>query len=298
MGGSPVATFTTLLKDITTSSKTTTFTIFNRNSISANAGGLSRQSVSNADLLGGIFINDITYTVGNVRNGDEVDFQSTISQVFDPNQLQLVSTKIIASSVPNIRIGTTDSLYFVTGSGRTGDSVKVRWTFRIKASNFKAYMLPYSGATSGSSNYKFQIYNALGTVGDSFVIASPANAITINKRSDKRTYTICDTAQFTITVHNNAGFGLTIDSINDQLPANFSYISLATGSDIQQSICMNTPDNGSTGNINFTGGIDGITETSFFVPAHDSIVLIYKAKAPCTAQADQSTVVSGFVGLS
>src|SRR6185369_5168297 len=112
---SPQATFNIQLSDNTVTSKTQSFVIYNRSSISANAGGTATQSFTNQDLIGGLIYDDVTYTVGNVQNADESDFQVAVSSQFDPTKITLLSTAVTASAVPGIPNGATDSLYFVTG---------------------------------------------------------------------------------------------------------------------------------------------------------------------------------------
>jgi len=159
----PQATFNITLSDNTVSSKTASFVIRNRSSISANAGGTATQTFSNQDLIGGIVTDDVVYAVGNVQSGDESDFQVAVSTQFDPTKISLLSTKVIATSVPGIVNNTTDSLYFITGNGSNGATVTIRWTFRITSYNFTTYLLPCAGATSGSTNYKYALNTSLGS---------------------------------------------------------------------------------------------------------------------------------------
>src|SRR5213075_707967 len=119
----PQATFNVKLSDNTASWKTTSFVIYNRSSISANAGGAATQTFTNQDIIGGLVYDEVTYAVGNVQNGDESDFQVAVSSSFDPTKVLLLGTQIIASSVPGIPVGATDSLYFVTGNGSNGATI-------------------------------------------------------------------------------------------------------------------------------------------------------------------------------
>src|SRR6185503_3486326 len=83
------ATFNLQLNDNTAGNKTQSIVIANRSSISANAGGTATQSFSNQDIIGGIILDDVTYVVGNVQNGDENDFQVAVSSQFDPTKISL-----------------------------------------------------------------------------------------------------------------------------------------------------------------------------------------------------------------
>src|SRR5688572_4201142 len=146
----PQATFNVQLMDNTAGIKTQSFIIYNRSSISANAGGTATQTFSNQDIIGGLVTDDVTYVVGNVQSGDENDFQVAVSAQFDPTLITLLGTQVIASAVPGIPLGTTDSLYFITGNGSNGATITIRWTFRITGTNFTTYLLPCAGATSGN----------------------------------------------------------------------------------------------------------------------------------------------------
>src|SRR5258706_927886 len=198
---SPQGTFNIQLSDNTASWKTQSFIIYNRSSISANAGGTATQTVSNQDLIGGIISDDVTYVVGNVQNGDESDFQVAVSTQFDPTKVTLLSTQVIASAVPGIPNGATDSLYFITGNGTNGASITIRWTFRIAATNFTTYLLPCAGSTSGGSNYKYALNTSLGS-GSPITVSSAANPLTITKTSDHPVYSVSSPAIFTITIQN------------------------------------------------------------------------------------------------
>ena len=61
--------------------------------------------------------------MGNVQNGDENDFQVSGNNFFDPTKLALIQTKVVQSSVPQINVGATDSLYFISGNGSVGATV-------------------------------------------------------------------------------------------------------------------------------------------------------------------------------
>lgn len=210
--------------------------------------------------------------------------------------MSLNSTAVTASTVPGVTAGVSDSLYFISGNGGVGQTVTVRWTFRIIGTNFTSYLLPCAGATSGSTNYKYTLNTSLGANGTPVTISSAANPLTLTKTSDKTTYYICDTATFTITISNPSIYGVSVDSITDQLPAGFSFIELKSGSTITTVNSNNYPTSGATGNINFIGGINVASNTSYFIPAGSSIQLIYTAKAPCAAAANLSTNAGGYIG--
>lgn len=295
---SPSGTFNVRLSDATVSNKTQAFAIYNRSSISANAGGLTQQTFTNQDLLGGVIYDDVVYTVGNVQNNDENDFQISISPLFDPTKVSLISTQVTASTVPGISVGSTDSLYFISGNGSVGASITIRWSFKIIATNFTAYFLPLAGSTSGGTNYKYAINTALGANGTAVTIASGPPTLTIAKSSNKAVYSTCETATFTLTISNTGAYGVSIDSLSDQLPSGFTYVGIEGTSQVAASQLTEGPSTGATGTIKFKGGVTSGSNTSVYIGAGSSVALKYTATAPCTAASNLNTTVAGFIGAS
>jgi hypothetical protein len=293
----PQGTFNIQLSDNTGTSKTQSFIVRNRSSISANAGGTATQSFTNQDIIGGLVLDDVTYVVGNVQNSDESDFQVAVSSQFDPTKITLLGTQIISSSVPGIAAGTTDSLYFITGNGSNGATVTVRWTFRITSFNFTNYLLPCAGATSGSTNYKYALNTSLGS-GSPVIISSSANPLTITKTSDKLLYGTNAAAIFTVTIQNPGIYGVTVDKITDEIPAGFTYQSLHASSQVTAVNSTSVPSIGSTGTITFEGGVVSGTNTSYYVPAGGSLILKYNASGPSTNASNLTTTTRDYIGIT
>lgn len=293
----PQATFNTQLSDLTASNKTQSFVIRNRSSISANAGGTATQSFTNQDLIGGIIIDDVTYVVGNVQNGDENDFQVSVAAQFDPAKMSLLSTEVISSSVPGITAGTTDSLYFISGNGTNGATVTVRWKFRISGFNFTSYILPCAGATSGATNYKYALNTSLGA-GTPITVSASANPLLISKTSDHFWYGVNSTATFTITISNPAQYGVTIDRITDQLPTGFVYQGIHASSEVTTTNSTTVPTGGATGTITFEGSVSSGVNTSYYVPPTGSIILRYTATTSATPASNLQTTVRDYIGTT
>jgi uncharacterized repeat protein (TIGR01451 family) len=293
----PQATFNVELKDNTVSSKTQSFIIRNRSSISANAGGTATQTFSNQDLIGGLITDDVTYVVGNVQNGDENDFQVAVSTQFDPTKISLLGTQVIASSVPGISVGTTDSLYFITGNGSNGATITIRWTFRITGFNFTNYLLPCAGATSGATNYKYALNTTLGA-GTPVIVSAAANPLLISKTSDKVLYGVNSPSVFTITIQNPGLFGVTIDRITDQLPAGFTFQSFHAASQVTTANSTTVPSAGATGTISFEGGVVAGGNTSYYVPAAGSLTVKYNATTSPATASNLLTSAMDFIGTT
>jgi len=293
----PQGTFNVLLSDNTATSKTQSFNIYNRSSISANAGGTATQTITNQDLIGGIITDDVVYVVGNVQNGDENDFQVAVSTQFDPTKVTLLATRVIASSVPGINNGTTDSLYFISGNGTNGATITVRWTFKISATNFTTYLLPCAGATSGSTNYKYALNTSLGQ-GTPIIVSSSANPLTITKTSDQSLYGYNNTAIFTITISNPAAYPVTIDKITDELPTGFIFQAIDAASQVTLTNSTTVPSTGASGTISFEGGVSSGGITSYTIPAGGSFILIYSALSPSADATNLVTTARDYVGVS
>ena len=291
----PVASFNVRLNDATATDKTQSISIRNRSSISANAGGIATQAFANQDALGGLILDTVTYTVGNVRNGDESDFQVAVSSSFDPTKMELLSTSVVQSSVPGIPLGATDSLYFVTGNGSTGATIKVVWRFRIKSFGFTNFLLPCAGSTSGATNYKYQLNSSLGN-GSPVTVALTANPLTISKRSNKSIYSTCEEATFKVVIKNPGTVDVSIDSLVDQLPAGFTYQSLTVSSDVSTTNSVEFPNTGSLASLKYVGGVTLSSAVSYLIPAGDSVELIYTALAPCVPASNLTTTARGYVG--
>lgn len=290
-------TFNYTLSDATASSKTGNFVIYNRSCISANAGGIATQSINNQDLIGGIVYDDVTYTLGNIRHGDEADFQVSVSTQFDPAKLVLLKTQVIASTIPGVAINSTDKLYFTTTDNQSSGSVTIRWTFRISAYNFTSLILPYAGATSGSSNYKYAISTDLGG-GNPLTISSSANPLIITKTSDKSTYGTTNTALFTVTIQNPGAYDISIDKITDELPAGFVYQSLDASGGVTASNSTTVPAPGATGTISFEGGVTSGANTSYMIPAGGNLLLKYSATTSSAPASNLLTTSKGFIGTT
>ncbi|HYF32190.1 MAG TPA: T9SS type A sorting domain-containing protein [Chitinophagaceae bacterium] len=293
----PQATFNVQLSDQTASAKTQSIVIRNRSSISANAGGTATQTFTNQDLIGGIIIDDVTYVVGNVQNGDENDFQVAVSSQFDPAKITLLSTQVIASNVPGVNVGATDSLHFITGNGSTGATITMRWTFRITGYNFTTYLLPCAGATSGSTNYKYALNTSLGS-GTPVTVSAAANPLTIAKTSDKSMYKTNSGAVFTITIQNPGAHGVTIDRITDQLPTGFVFQSFHATSQVTAANSTSVPVAGATGNISFEGGVASGGNTSYYIPAGGSLVVMYNATTAAVSAANLVTTAADYIGTT
>jgi uncharacterized repeat protein (TIGR01451 family) len=294
---SAAATFNYSLTDATATGKTGTDIVPNRSCISANAGGLATQTINNQDLIGGIVYDDVTYTLGNIKSADQCDFQVSVSTAFDPTKLVLLKTEVIASTVPGVVATTKDQLYFTCSANQSSGSVTIRWTFRISSYNFTSLILPYAGATSGSSNYKYAISTDLGG-GTPITISSTANPLVITKTSDKATYGLNNTATFTVSIQNPGSSGITIDKITDALPTGFTFLALDLTSNVTALNSTSIPLVGANGIITFLGGVTSGVNTSYIIAAGGTLTLKYTALAPLAQGTNLVSTARGFIGVT
>jgi uncharacterized repeat protein (TIGR01451 family) len=291
----PQATVNVQLSDVSASPKVQSFIISNRSCVSANASGTATQTITNQDLIGGTITDDITYSVGNLQNANEADFQVAVSSQFDPRKLRLLSTQVIASNIPGYPVGTTDSLYCVTTNRINSASVTIRFVFRIGAYNFTTYFLPYGGSTSGS-NYKYSLNTDLGT-GTPVTVSPTANPLIITKTSDRSLYAPNTVAIFTITIQNPGAYPVTMDKISDQLPSGFTFLSFDPASQVISSNSTSVPRPGDFGAIAFEGDVTTPGNTSYIVPAGGTLILKYLARTS-TSGSDLQTSVSNYVSTT
>ena len=284
------STINTKLSDNSITSKATPFAMVNRSMITSPAGGNTRQSATVAS--NGDIVDDITYTIAQPRAGNEADFQPSVSNLFDPSKLILVSTQIISSEVGGINVGSTDSLFFkLTNSGINNNQVIIRYRFKPGGLNTRTFVLPYCGATSGQQ-YKYILRDSGGVNG----LALGSETLVLTKSSDKSVYNVCDTAVFTIKIQNNSPLNFSVDSINDKLPTRFGFIGFTPSSQIQNSLCSSRPMNMDTSNIRFIGGVISNGNSSFYIPAGQSLTLQYFAKVSCLPVTNVTTQASGYIG--
>jgi len=209
----------------------------------------------------------------------------------------LLKTQVVSSTVPGIAAGTNDLLYFTSTSNQSSGTVRICWTFKISAYNFTTLILPYAGATSGASNYKYAISTDLGG-GTPITVSSSANPLLISKSSDKSLYGLSQTALFTVAIQNPSAYPVSIDKITDQIPAGFSYQSLNVASGVTTSNSTSYPSTGATGTITFEGGVVSGANASYVIPAGGSIVLKYTAVAPASTASNLTTTARGYIGTT
>jgi hypothetical protein len=282
-----------------TSSLSYTFNWYNRKSISANAGGLTTNTVVNQDIVGGKVYDTVRYTIGNAQAGDEVNIEIARDANFDANKLQLVGIRILFSNEPGISAGSTDSTYFRIASpgGGTGGYIRVLFTFQIKASNFSTTLSPYAGTTSGASNYKYAYDPSNGSA--TVTVSSTANKLTLSKSVSSATSYKNGIVTYTVTMGNSSStYGIIVDQLVDILPTAYSYQGLNGASQVTSTNSSTLPTVGSTGTMTFIGGSNLSNSTCYYIAPSSTLKLMYDVQVKNSLSTSDTNKVNAYVAGS
>ncbi len=275
------------------------FTWYNRKSISANAGGLTTNTVVNQDIVGGKVYDTVRYTIGNAQAGDEVNIEIARDANFDANKLQLVGIRVIYSNEPGISAGSTDSTYFRIASpgGGTGGYIKVLYTFQIKAYNFTTTLSPYAGTTSGASNYKYAYDPTNGSA--TVTVSANANKLTLSKSVSSATSYKNGIVTYTVTMSNSSStYGIIVDQLVDILPTAYSYQGLNGASQVSTTNSSTLPTVGSTGTMTFIGGSNLSNSTCYYIAPSSTLNLMYNVQVKNSLSTSDTNKVNAYVAGS
>lgn len=275
------------------------FTWYNRKSISANAGGLTTNTVVNQDIVGGKVYDTVRYTIGNAQAGDEVNIEIARDANFDANKLQLVGIRVIYSNEPGITAGSTDSTYFSIASpgGGTGGYIKVLYTFQIKDYNFTTTLSPYAGTTSGSTNYKYAYDPTNGSA--SVTISASANKLSLSKTVSSSTSYKNGIVTYTVTMSNSSSsYGIIVDQLVDVLPTGYIYQGLNGSSQVTSTNSSYLPSVGSTGFLTFISGSNLSNSTCYYVAPSSTLKLMYDVKVKNALSTADTNRVNAYVAGS
>lgn len=282
-----------------TSSLSYTFNWYNRKSISANAGGLTTNTVVNQDIVGGKVNDTVRYTIGNAQAGDEVNIEIARDANFDANKLQLVGIRILFSNEPGISAGSTDSTYFriAAPGGGTGGYIKVLYTFQIKASNFTTTLSPYAGTTSGASNYKYAYDPTNGSA--TVTVSANANKLTLSKSVSSATSYKNGIVTYSVTMSNSSStYGIIVDQLVDILPTAYSYQGLNGASQVTTTNSSTLPTVGSTGTMTFIGGSNLSNSTCYYIAPSSTLNLMYDVQVKNSLSTSDTNKVNAYVAGS
>ena len=281
------------------SSLSYSFNWYNRKSISANAGGMTTNTVVNQDIVGGKVYDTVRYTIGNAQAGDEVNIEIARDANFDANKLQLVGIRILFSNEPGISAGSTDSTYFSIASpgGGTGGYIRVLYTFQIKAANFTTVLSPYAGTTSGASNYKYAYDPTNGSA--PVTVSANANKLTLSKSVSSSTAYKNGIVTYTVTMGNSSStYGIIVDQIVDLLPSGYSYQGLNASSQVTTTNSSTLPSVGATGTLTFIGGSNLSNSTCYYIAPSATLKLMYDVKVKNAISSADTNKVNAYIAGS
>jgi uncharacterized repeat protein (TIGR01451 family) len=286
-------TFATLSQTVTTES-----------SISANAGGTVGASVLGPGIfVGQILYYDVTYNLGNIKNNDPVNLQPAGNTTFNAGCYQLVDTRILASNVPGVNVGTGDQLFFMASGNApgSGSQITVRYYFRVNCVGIgTTNVRPYASTQSGQP-IKYQLATDLN-------IPTPVDPLTITKtvtpsNIPNNPVTLPDTITYTVTLTNNTSRQIGVDKITDILPKSstsckFQYAGFAPGSYVSATNSSMVPANLSTDTLMWRADVaSDSTGSEYKIPAGASRILKYYVIVPaCTPEGAYTNKVTATMG--
>lgn len=256
-------------------------TVYTASAISAAAGGqMLSTTLGPGAVVGQLIELDVEYTFGGANPGDTYDMQPAGNPGFAAGCFQVVRTRVVASMVAAIPVGTEDRLFFVTSTREPGTDYRVtmRYYFKYVCAGVNSTANPYATQTSGSENVKY-MGNFSGTSsgggggGGSF----PAGSIsfTVSKSVSPATLNQADTVTYRVDIRNTSTFVSAIDSIVDVLPAGLVYLGMTAASEVTEDSSSLVPAVPSTGTLRWRG--------PYNVAVGDTLTLVYRAAVPRTA---------------
>ena len=282
--GCTVGATTSPVITITSSAGTTTrtITLTAKTAISANAGGNVTSSVLGAGaVVGQTIYFETTYDFGGSDAGDEFMFQPSGGQNFNAGCFRMVGSRVMASNIAPVTVGTTNTLYFTQVQKQAGNgyTATIRYFFEYQCANTTTTARPYAMQTSGNALKYTGNYDGSGSISMSFPGAT--NPFTITKAED-RSFAIAGTAttvKYTITISNPSIYDSRISQIIDTLPAGASFAAIDGASQVTAANSSSLPSSGATGTLTFQGKQD----ISYVIAAGGSVSLVYTVTMPSTA---------------
>lgn len=269
---------------ITSSAGTTTrtITLTATSAISANAGGNVTSSTLGAGaVVGQTIYFETAYDFGGSDIGDEFMFQPSGGENFDAGCFRMVGSRVMASNITPVTVGTTNTLYFIQTQKQSGNgyTATIRYFFEYQCANTTTTARPYAMQTSGNALKYTGNYDGSGSISVSFPGAT--NPFTITKTQD-RSFALAgaaSTVKYTVTISNPSSYASRISRIVDTLPAGASFAAIDPASQVTAANSASVPSAGATGTITFQGSQD----VSYLIAAGGSVTLIYTATMPSTA---------------
>lgn len=293
--GCTVNASTTVTITISSSAGTTTrnITLTAKTAISANAGGnVTSSTLGPGAVVGQTIYFDTAYDFGGSDIGDEFMFQPSGGQNFNAGCFRMVGSRVMASNITPVVVGTTNQLYFLQTQKQSGNgyTATIRYYFEYQCANTTTTARPYAMQTSGNALKYTGNFDGTGSISMSFPGAT--NPFTITKTED-RSFALAGTSatvKYTITISNPSAYDSRISQIVDTLPAGASFAAIDASSQVTTANSSSVPSAGATGTITFSGKQD----VSYTIAAGGSVTLIYTVTMPSTAGSYTNNVQAYF----
>jgi fimbrial isopeptide formation D2 family protein len=293
--GCTVNASTTVTITITSSAGTTTrnITLTAKTAISANAGGnVTSSTLGPGAVVGQTIYFDTAYDFGGSDIGDEFMFQPSGGQNFNAGCFRMVGSRVMASNITPVVVGTTNQLYFLQTQKQSGNgyTATIRYYFEYQCANTTTTARPYAMQTSGNALKYTGNFDGSGAISMSFPGAT--NPFTITKTED-RSFTLAGTSatvKYTVTISNPSAYDSRISQIVDTLPTGASFAAIDASSQVTGANSSSVPSAGATGTITFSGKQD----VSYVIAAGGSVTLIYTVTMPSTAGSYTNNVQAYF----
>ena len=257
--------------------------------ISAEAGGLaSTSSIGAGAVIGQLIPLTVGFRFKGWKAGDTFNLQPAGNTAFDAGCFQMVSSIIVTADAPLSTVippGTADRQFFratvASSGGGSQWNVSIRYMFRYLCAGATTTPLPYSNMLSGTQlKYSASYGVGGGDPGPIPPAPSPSASFAVGKAASPAQLANGGTVTYTVTVRNTSTFDVTIDSIQDVLPAGATYVGLAAGSGVTTANSGSVPAFGASGTIVFRASSPGVT---YAIAAGDSLRLIYTVLLPAAA---------------
>ncbi|MBO6516748.1 MAG: T9SS type A sorting domain-containing protein [Bacteroidia bacterium] len=281
-------------------------TVTSKDMISASAGGqVDSRTTDTSATIGGLVSDTITYSFGNIKVGDELEFQPTGDSLFNPNNLVLLNCKIISSDIPdNVPVGTEDKMYFVASKRYNGTNhkVKVIFYFVNKMISGSATLSPFASMTSGNS-LKYSGNFGTGIAIKAIAPVTNTSPFEVNRSIDQAIASVGDTVVFTVDVINTTSETVMFDQIVETLDTGYAFVQIEPTSEVTSAELTAEPETNDVYSIEFVGGVEETTypyQTYTIEPA-DTVTLVYSATVPASSGGSIDTtttevMVGGTIG--
>ena len=294
--GCTVNATTSPVVTITSSAGTTnrTLTLTAMTAISANAGGnVASSTLGPGAVVGQTISFDTVYDFGGSDIGDEFMFQPSGGQNFNAGCFRMVGSRVMASNITPVVVGTLNTLYFLQTQKQSGNgyTATIRYYFEYQCAGTNTTARPYAMQTSGNSLKYTGNFDGSGSISISFPGAT--NPFTITKTED-RSWALAgtsETVKYTVTISNPSAYASRISQIVDTLPAGASFAAIDSASQVTTANSSSVPAVGATGAITFQGKQD----VSYAIAAGGSVTLVYTVTMPSTA-GTYSNSAQGYFG--